>query len=245
MSRFDEIRCDVALPDAGPTEGIHFQTKSFPVPSMQRYAITKPGRLLDMLGRDLEPDGYVTFGTPNAVPPHSECRQYGARFLSGQLLKVVLVEHNRFDPGGYGLASFRWFDEPSALFGEPPRFGKQAFTRAMECLITPPAVPGMYSDHQRTDARALALHCLIARKLLVNPKLLDEARDMVAHWRLSPDKPPESNIEKWDRILETSTEQIAYFLASMSEDAARLRHFSPFTGFVTPEERSRIYGAFS
>jgi hypothetical protein len=243
MSRFDEIRCDAALPDASPTEGIHFQTKSFPVPSMQRYVITKPGRLLDMLGRDLEPDGYVTFGTPNAVSPLSDCQQYGALFLNGQLLKVVLVEHNRFDPGGYGLASFRWFDEPSALFGEPPKYRKTSLIRAVECLITPPAVPGMYSDHQRTAARSLALHCLIARKLLVNAALVVRARDILTSWRPAPDTNP-SHIDEWERILEASTEEIACFLASMSEDAARLRQLSPFAGFVTPEERSRIYGAF-
>jgi len=207
---------------------------------MQRYAITKPGRLLDVLGRDLEPDGYVTFTRIHTASAHAECRQYGARFLNGQLIRIVFVEHDRFDPGGYGLASFRWFDEPLALYGEPPM--RTGLLHAMEITHPDPLAPGMYSDHQRTDARNLALHCLIARKLLVIPELVDEARDTLKRWRRSPDVG--LNVDKWQRILEKSKEEIACFLASMSDDARRLRQSSPFRGFVTPEERSRIYGAF-
>jgi hypothetical protein len=38
--------------------------------------------------------------------------------------------------------------------------------------------------------------------------------------------------------------EIAAFVASMREDATRLRQSSPFTNLLTPEERARIFEAF-
>ncbi len=61
MGMFDEIRCEVPLPDGGRVADVQFQTKTFPCPCMQRYVITQAGRLVDSLGNDLEPDGYITF----------------------------------------------------------------------------------------------------------------------------------------------------------------------------------------
>jgi hypothetical protein len=112
MGMYDEIHCDVPLPDdyKGTTAG--FQTKSFPDPGMQRYKITRAGRLIDALGNDLEPDGYIVFYTSDA---DSTWREYRARFLSGQLSVIVRVEKDFNDPVRYGLASFRWFDTPSLL----------------------------------------------------------------------------------------------------------------------------------
>jgi len=104
--------------------------------------------------------------------------------------------------------------------------------------------PEVYSDHRRLDARSLALHCLVARKLLKKPQLLTQVRATLARWRAQVTGPLPSYFLEWERILETSPEEIAGFVASMGEDATRLRQSSPFTNLLTPEERSRIREAF-
>jgi hypothetical protein len=106
------------------------------------------------------------------------------------------------------------------------------------------ATPPIYSDHQRLDARSLAMHCLVARKLLATPALTAQARSTLARWRAQAAEPVPSYFLEWARILEGSTEEIAALLASMHEDATRLRQSSPFTNLLTPEERARIYEAF-
>ena len=106
------------------------------------------------------------------------------------------------------------------------------------------AAPQGYSDHQRLDARSLAMHCLVARKLLANPALIAHASNTLARWRAQAAEPVPSYFLEWGRILEGSPGEIAAFLASMREEATRLRQSSPFTNLLTPEERARIFEAF-
>lgn len=111
---FDEIRCEAPLPDSWNPGDAWFQTKSFPSPCLQRYTITTNGRLLDSAGNDLEPEGYVTFYSYD----QERWREYRAHFQRGGLVEIEIAG----DPGDrrfFGLASFRWFDAPSYLFGDP------------------------------------------------------------------------------------------------------------------------------
>jgi hypothetical protein len=105
------------LPDGYKGTGACFQSKSFPDPGMQRYRITATGKLIDSLGNDLEPDGYIVFYTTDR---DSTWREYRARFLSGQLHEIVRVSKDTEDQVRYGLASYRWFHAPSFLFGDDP-----------------------------------------------------------------------------------------------------------------------------
>jgi hypothetical protein len=116
MGLFDELYCYAALPDNRDRPGTCFQTKSFPVPCMCRYRITSVGRLIDSVGNDLEPDGYITFYTVERES--GDLREYRARFLSGQLQNIVRVDEDGADRVRYGLASFRWFEPRSFLFGD-------------------------------------------------------------------------------------------------------------------------------
>jgi hypothetical protein len=114
-----------------------------------------------------------------------------------------------------------------------------------DAAITPiNQVAENHSDHQRLDARSLAMHCLVARKLLADPTLIAQARGTLTRWKVQTAAPVPSYFLEWERILEGRPQEIAAFLASMREDATRLRQSSPFTGLITPEERSRIYEAF-
>lgn len=121
MGMFDEIRCEVTLPDSDSSANVWFQTKSFPSPCLQRYVITSAGRLVDSLGNDLEVEGYVTFyaSGPGEVGSR-EWHEYRARFLAGQLQSIVRVsDSDNAERVHYGLASFRYFATPSFMFGDP------------------------------------------------------------------------------------------------------------------------------
>jgi len=126
MGLYDEIRCEVPLPEGGAIAGVRFQTKSLPSPCLRRYAITAAGRLVDSRGNDLAPDGYLTFYAAEAqrapgAPGGQILREYRARFLAGRLLGIDRVpdEQARSDRRHYGLASFRWFAAASPHVAEP------------------------------------------------------------------------------------------------------------------------------
>ena len=102
----------------------------------------------------------------------------------------------------------------------------------------------VYSDHDRLYARSLAMHCLVAKKLLANPSLIAQARSTLARWRAQAREPLPSDFLEWACVLEGRPEEIAAFLASTSEDATRLRQSSLFTDLLTPEERAVIYETF-
>jgi hypothetical protein len=93
---------------------------------MCRYRVTGAGRLVDSAGNDLEPDGYITFYTVDREDCDSEAhardprlREYRARFVCGQLQDIVRVSEHGADHVRCGLASFRWFEPRSFMFGDP------------------------------------------------------------------------------------------------------------------------------
>ena len=105
--------------------------------------------------------------------------------------------------------------------------------------------PVTYSDHMRLDARSLALHAAVARKLLENPSLIDQARSTLERWKElhGPNLP--SYFDEWERMLQRRPEEVAGMIVSMTEDATRLRQSSPFVNVLTPSERSKIFEAFA
>lgn len=102
----------------------------------------------------------------------------------------------------------------------------------------------IYSDHSRLDERSLALHRLVAEKVLANPALLDKARGNVRRWQESRGSPSLA-LAEWEQILTGTPDQVARFLAERSEKATRLRQSSPFTGILTEPERLAIYESHS
>ena len=102
----------------------------------------------------------------------------------------------------------------------------------------------IYSDHGRLDERSLALHRLVAEKVLANPALIDKARGNVRRWQESHGSPSLA-LAEWEQILTGTPDQVARFLAERSEKATRLRQSSPFTGILTEPERLAIYESHS
>jgi hypothetical protein len=107
-----------------------------------------------------------------------------------------------------------------------------------------PQTPSMYSSHRLLEARSLALHAVIARKIDRDPALLAVAHRNIARWsaRWADEEP--AWLKEWKGLLKQPWENIAALITELSENAARLRQSSPFAGVLTQEERRRIYEAF-
>jgi hypothetical protein len=104
--------------------------------------------------------------------------------------------------------------------------------------------PGLLK-HRIIEARSLAMHCLIARKIGADRRLLDGARGQLATWieRYGEGAPPRA-LGEWREILDRPWPEIAALITASDESAVRLRQSSPFAGVLTPSERRRVYEAF-
>ena len=100
------------------------------------------------------------------------------------------------------------------------------------------------SDHQRLEARSIALHSTIVRKITRDPELLRIPERNLERWRARSLGPTPICLDEWSRLLRKPWAEVAEFIVSDSEDAIRLRQSSPFAGILTPTERKRIYDAF-
>ena len=103
--------------------------------------------------------------------------------------------------------------------------------------------PGLLK-HRIIEARSLAMHCLIARKIEADRRLLAAARCNLAKWiaRYGEDAP--RALDEWREILDRPWPEIAALITAADESATRLRQSSPFAGVLTPAERRRVYEAF-
>jgi hypothetical protein len=102
----------------------------------------------------------------------------------------------------------------------------------------------VHSDHSRVEERSLAMHRLVARKVLADPALLDKAREAVRRWQRM-DGSPRLALTEWEGILSGPVDEVARFLTERSERATRLRQSSPFCGILTDSERLAIYESYS
>lgn len=100
------------------------------------------------------------------------------------------------------------------------------------------------SDHRRLDERSLALHRLVAWKVLADPALLDQARETMRRWQ-TMEGSPSLALSEWESILSGPVDQVAEFLMEPSERATRLRQSSPFCGILTEAERRAVYESYS
>jgi hypothetical protein len=104
--------------------------------------------------------------------------------------------------------------------------------------------PPTYSSHRLLEARSLAMHAVIARKIERDPELLEVARRNIERWstQRSSDRLPW--LSEWRELLNQPWQTVAALITEPSENAARLRQSSPFAGILTNQERWRIYEAF-
>jgi hypothetical protein len=101
-----------------------------------------------------------------------------------------------------------------------------------------------WSDHSVIEARSLALHCLIARRLHANPELIEKARASLRRWKQRFGANLPAYFAEWEHVLAQPLPDVLAFITSTSAEAARLRQSTPFAGFLSPGERKRVYDAF-
>ena len=107
-----------------------------------------------------------------------------------------------------------------------------------------PEVPEVWSDHRVLDIRSLALHALVARKLIADPQVVEQAKQNLKRWADRADGTPPAYIREWQQVLDGTPNDIACFLVSNSEDAVRLRQSSPFAGVLSKATRRAILALF-
>ena len=107
-----------------------------------------------------------------------------------------------------------------------------------------PQTAPAYSSHRLLEARSLAMHAVIARKIERDPKLLAIAHRNIERWRTRWKDAPPAWLEEWQEALKQPWQHIAALITEPSENGARVRQSSPFAGILTKEERWRVYEAF-
>ena len=119
--------------------------------------------------------------------------------------------------------------------------GLHAVTR-LEARV--PALSAGALSHRVLEARSLAMHCLVARKVARNPALLKTARSTLAAWRQRYAAAMPRALDEWQAILERPWPEVAAFITNPGERATRLRQSTPFAGVLSASERERVYAAF-
>lgn len=96
--------------------------------------------------------------------------------------------------------------------------------------------------HEWIDQRSLALDKAIVQKLLVEPALLQCAKDNLQHWIQQRQPAVPQVLVEWQEILDTwPLERIIELLRSSEQEACRLRQSSPFCGILSEKERTAIF----
>jgi len=93
--------------------------------------------------------------------------------------------------------------------------------------------------HRLAEERSLALHREVARRLRVDPGLLEMARERVRGW-LESGFVSRTWAEAWDDVLNGSLDEVIARIADPSERFRNLRQTSPFAGAIDPRVRWEV-----
>ncbi len=96
---------------------------------------------------------------------------------------------------------------------------------------------GKRDPHDRAQARSLAYHRAVARRL--GKPMVDEARHTLFRWG-EQGRIDRRYAERWGRLLDRPLPEIRRALVDRSEEASDLRQNSPFAGVLSEPERRRI-----
>jgi hypothetical protein len=121
---------------------------------------------------------------------------------------------------------------------------KAAGLKAVVTWVTEEPGRFTYSSHRLLEARSLAMHAVIARKIERDRSLLEVPKKNLERWRARWKEEAPRWLAEWEKLLQQSWPRIAALITEPSERAARLRQSSPFAGVLSAEERRRIYETF-
>ena len=114
----------------------------------------------------------------------------------------------------------------------------------VEWRVAEPGAVAPYSRHRLAEARSLAMHSVIAHRLVRDPSVLDRARRNLARWEKAQVIPRPAWLGEWRMLLSAPREELAALISEPSERGARLRQSSPFAGVLSRMQRKKIYDAF-
>ncbi len=92
-------------------------------------------------------------------------------------------------------------------------------------------------DHDRIDARSLAMHRRIAERIRQDPALLDQAHATLTRWRSSVSVGSQPYLQEWQRLMDAGMETCLGVATEDSQRARALRQASPFAGLLSNAER--------
>ena len=95
-------------------------------------------------------------------------------------------------------------------------------------------------SHSRLDWRRLRRHRKIAEKMEKDRSILETAKRKLRKWAERNDGVLEPCLEEWEEILEKPWKTIRPILTEDTEEGARLRQSTPFTGILTSREWKEI-----
>lgn len=95
------------------------------------------------------------------------------------------------------------------------------------------------NPHRRNEARSLALHREVARRIREQPELLEPVRARVDGW-LREGTVARTYAEAWRELLSRELDELLEAVIDPSERGRDLRQCTPFAGVIDPRTRWRI-----
>ena len=91
--------------------------------------------------------------------------------------------------------------------------------------------------HQELDQRSLAMHRLVADKVLADAQLLDQAKAILHRWHLAASPRTVGYLDVWQGLLDSGVDACLAVATEDSERAAALRQSSPLACLLSNQER--------
>ena len=106
------------------------------------------------------------------------------------------------------------------------------------------ACGGIWSSHRIKDARSLAMHVVVARRIEKDRTLLRKARSTLERWASARGQPTPQWIDDWRRLFARPWRVVLERITALDEGAARLRQSSPLVVLLSEADRRRVHEAF-
>ena len=82
--------------------------------------------------------------------------------------------------------------------------------------------------HEEIDQRSLAMHRLVASRILRDPELFQKARATLARWSGTVRVASQPRLAEWERLMNLGVDACLAVAVEDSQKAAALRQSSPF-----------------
>jgi hypothetical protein len=92
-------------------------------------------------------------------------------------------------------------------------------------------------DHDRIDARSLAMHQRVAERIREQPALMEQARATLRRWRVTVSPAAQPYLQEWERLMDAGLEASLRIAVEDSPHARAMRQASPFAGLLSNAER--------